>query len=63
MKTTLSSTLAAIVLLGAAPMSLGATLVTSMIFNQSGGAQTSCTAVNVGTKPIQVEIRLLDNGG
>jgi hypothetical protein len=57
-----SGIVAGIALLGMASLAQGATLVTSMLHTQSG-AQTTCTAVNAGKKPIVVQMRLLDNGG
>ena len=42
--------------------SYGTTLVTPMLFNQSG-AQTTCGVVNVGTRPISVDMKLFDDIG
>jgi hypothetical protein len=42
--------------------SYGTTLLTPMLFNQSG-AQTTCDVVNVGTRPISVDMKLFDDIG
>ena len=62
MQPTLISAVVLVALFGVASSSHGATLTTPMLVNQSG-VRSICAAVNPGSKPIEIEIRLLDDLG